>query len=150
MTPEAVTVYISRSPDETFALGRRLGLKLAAGDAVLLSGDLGAGKTMMTKGIVSVIGFDVDEVTSPSFALVNLYRTAKLDVYHLDLWRLEAGRDVAHAVGLNEIAEQQNAVIIIEWSEKLDEFAFRGRVYHVMLDGDGDDERRITITGNRS
>src|SRR5688572_22200458 len=94
---------ISGSPDETFALGERLGGKLSGGEIILLTGGLGAGKTLLTKGILGAIGFDVDEVTSPSFALVNLYRTPVFDVYHIDLWRSDGDKDPAFAVGLDEI-----------------------------------------------
>ena len=71
---------ISSSPDETFSIGRGIGACLKPGDAVLLYGDLGAGKTLLTKGIVDALGYDQDEVTSPSFALVNLYKTPQIDV----------------------------------------------------------------------
>jgi len=135
----------STTPEETFEIGRSLGSRLAAGDAVLLTGGLGAGKTLFTKGIVDAIGFDIAEVTSPSFTLVNLYRADTLDVYHLDLWRIDAGSDVRFAVGLDEIAQQENAVIIIEWAERLGEFPFRGSVFRVMIEGDGEQAREITI-----
>src|SRR5438876_10047115 len=83
-------LFVCRSPEETFELGEKLGGKLHGGEAVLLTGGLGAGKTLMTKGILNALDFDVDDVTSPSFTLVNLYKTQKFDVYHIDLWRLDA------------------------------------------------------------
>ena len=92
----------SKSPDETFALGERLGGELRGGDVILLRGGLGAGKTLLTKGIVQALGFDVDDVTSPSFALVNLYKTAENNIYHIDLWRVDERGDAAFAVGLDE------------------------------------------------
>jgi tRNA threonylcarbamoyladenosine biosynthesis protein TsaE len=94
----------------------------AAEEIVLLSGGLGAGKTLFTKGVLSALDFDVDEVTSPSFTLVNLYR-AKFDVYHIDFWRLENIENVGAAVGLNEILEDETAIFIAEWSERLKETA---------------------------
>ena len=81
--------FTSKSPDDTFALGEQLGGELRSGDVVLLRGGLGAGKTLLTKGIVQALDFDVDEVTSPSFALVNLYRTDEHNIYHIDLWRVD-------------------------------------------------------------
>ena len=83
------------SPDETFELGQQIGRGLAGGEILLLYGGLGAGKTLLTKGIMSGLGYDVDEVTSPSFALVNLYKAERFDVYHIDLWRLEHSADPA-------------------------------------------------------
>ncbi|CAN5846425.1 hypothetical protein BH20ACI4_BH20ACI4_07330 [soil metagenome] len=73
-------VYVCETPEDTFDLGEFLGNKLSGGDTVLLFGDLGAGKTLFTKGILYALDFDVDEVTSPSFTLVNLYKTERFDV----------------------------------------------------------------------
>ncbi len=137
---------ISGSPEETFALGEALGRTLKPGDAVLLHGGLGAGKTLFTKGILSGLGFDIDEVTSPSFTLVNLYRTESVDVYHIDLWRLDAGANNAFTVGLDEIFENENAVVIIEWAERLGEFQFPGNVIEISIQGDGDDPRTMIVS----
>ena len=108
------SAIVCRTPDETFAFGEQFAASLKIGDVVLLQGGLGAGKTLLTKGIVSSLGFDLDEVTSPSFALVNLYKTEKFDVYHIDLWRIEG--EAAFAVGLDDILHEENAVVIIEWA----------------------------------
>ena len=139
---------ICETPDQTFSLGEEIGRSLVAGDVVLLFGGLGAGKTLLTKGIMHGLGFDIDEVTSPSFTLVNLYKTSKVDVYHIDLWRLEASPDAAAAVGLDEILENDNAVTIIEWAEHLGGFEFSRSVIKVELQGDGDEPREITIVGH--
>ena len=137
--------FISRSPEETFQLGETLGNRLTGGAMILLFGDLGAGKTLFTKGILYALDYDIDEVTSPSFTLVNLYKTEKTDVYHIDFWRLDGNSDVASAVGLNEILEDETAIIICEWSERLKNFSFPKIVFRVKIEGDGDDLRRITI-----
>ena len=81
--------FVSRSPEETFALGEQIGATLVGGEIVLLNGNLGAGKTLLTKGILNALDFDVDEVNSPSFTLVNLYRAERFDIYHIDFWRLD-------------------------------------------------------------
>lgn len=133
------------TPDDTFAIGERLGASLVGGDVILLYGGLGAGKTLLTKGILSALEFDIDEVTSPSFTLVNLYKTATFDVYHIDLWRLDGGMDVAAAVGLEEILENENAVTIIEWADRLGETSFTNNTIKVTIDGDGDEPRRISV-----
>jgi len=134
----------SSSPDETFALGQGLATELRQGDIVLLYGGLGAGKTLLTKGILSGLDFDVDEVTSPSFTLVNLYKTGQFDVYHIDLWRVE-GPGAADAVGLAEIIEDEKAVTIIEWADRLGESKFPNRTIRVEISGDGEDPRVLKI-----
>lgn len=138
-------VTISNSPDETFSLGGRLGRELRGGDVVLLRGGLGAGKTLLAKGIVQALGFDVDEVTSPSFALVNLYKTAEHNIYHIDLWRIDETSDASFAVGLDEILEDPAAIVIIEWAERLGNVGLPARVISIEIEGDGDEPRRISI-----
>ena len=128
-----------------FSFGRELARNLTDGDVMLLYGGLGAGKTLLTKGILNALDFDTDEVTSPSFTLINLYKTATLDVYHIDLWRLDGGMDVAAAVGLEEILENENAVTIIEWADRLGEASFTNNTIKVTIDGDGDEPRRISV-----
>ena len=137
--------YESVSPESTFNLGCRLGAEIRPGDLILLRGGLGAGKTLLTKGLVNALEFDVDEVNSPSFTLVNYYETPKFDVYHIDLWRLDENADVAAAVGLDEILASENAVAIIEWSEKLSHIPHEGRIIRIEIEGDGDDPRTIRI-----
>lgn len=138
--------YESRTPDETFAFGEQIAACLIAGDVILLYGGLGAGKTLLTKGIMNAIGYDIDEVTSPSFTLVNLYETEKFDVYHIDLWRLEAAANPAEAVGLSEILENDRAIAIIEWAERLGGFTHADGIIKVIIDGDGDLARQITVS----
>ncbi len=133
------------TPEDTFAFGESYATELAAGDVVLLVGGLGAGKTLFVKGVMSGLGYDVDEVTSPSFSLVNLYRTGRFDVYHIDLWRLDNGGDVAEAVGLNEIVENDRAVTLIEWADRLHEPNLANRTITIAISGDGDDARTVTI-----
>lgn len=136
---------ICRLPDETFELGRQLGESLNGGEVVLLYGGLGAGKTLLTKGVMNALDFNVDEVTSPSFSLVNLYQTGRFDVYHIDLWRLDAANNAASAVGLEEILENEKAVTIIEWADRLGDFRFPNRSISITIEGDGDEPRKVTI-----
>jgi tRNA threonylcarbamoyladenosine biosynthesis protein TsaE len=137
--------FESRSPEATFEFGEKLSRGLKTGDVVLLHGGLGAGKTLLTKGIMSGLDFDVDEVTSPSFALVNLYRPPSCDVYHIDLWRIEKSENAAFEIGLDEILDEPNAVVIIEWAERLGDHRFESRVFDILIDGEGDDPRTITV-----
>src|SRR5476651_1985763 len=108
--------YTCTKPSDTFDLGEGIGKGLTGGEAILLTGGLGAGKTLLTKGILNAFDFDIDEVTSPSFTLVNLYKTEKFNVYHIDLWRLDPVMNPARAVGLDEILEDEKAVVVIEWA----------------------------------
>jgi tRNA threonylcarbamoyladenosine biosynthesis protein TsaE len=137
--------FTCETPEETFGLGENLGESFKGGEVVLLSGGLGAGKTLFTKGVLNALGFDIDEVTSPSFTLVNLYKTEKFDVYHIDFWRLDNIEDVAAAVGLGDILEDEKAIVIIEWSERLKEIPFANKIIRVSIEGDGNDARRIEI-----
>ena len=139
------SLVLSGSPEETFALGEKLGSSLNEGDVVLLFGGLGAGKTLLTKGILNALDFDVDEVTSPSFTLVNLYKTAGFDVYHIDLWRLDGDQDAAAAVGLDEIVEKEGSVTIIEWADRLRDVALTEPAIVVRIEGDGFEPRKIEI-----
>lgn len=142
MTSETI---ICQTPDETYEVGESIGRDITARDVLMISGGLGAGKTLMTKGIVAALGFDPDEVTSPSFSLVNLYPTTKGNVYHIDLWRLDEGADAAFAVGLDDILDDETAILIIEWPERLADRNFPGRILSIAIVGDGDDGRTITI-----
>lgn len=139
--------FITNSPDETFEIGESVGRKLAARDVVLLTGGLGAGKTLFTKGVLHALDYDIDEVTSPSFALVNLYKAPEFDVYHIDLWRLQDSADAAFAIGLDDILENERAVVIVEWAERLGNYPFSSRTINIEIRGDGDDARKITISG---
>ncbi|CAN5144036.1 tRNA (adenosine(37)-N6)-threonylcarbamoyltransferase complex ATPase subunit type 1 TsaE [soil metagenome] len=136
----------SFSPEETFALAEKIGETLKGGEIILLSGGLGAGKTLFTKGILSALRYDIDEVTSPSFTLVNLYKTEKFNVYHIDFWRLNEKSDVAFAVGLDEILEDETAIVIMEWSEKLQNITFPNKIINVKIEGDGGEPRTITVS----
>ena len=133
------------SPEETFALGERIGARLKGGEVVLLLGGLGAGKTLLTKGILNALDFDIDEVTSPSFTLVNLYRTESFDVYHIDLWRVDDRSDAAFAGGLDEILENESNVVVVEWAERLGVHGFHDDVLEINISGDGDETRVITV-----
>jgi tRNA threonylcarbamoyladenosine biosynthesis protein TsaE len=137
--------YVCKSPSETFELGERIAARLVGGMTILLYGGLGAGKTLLTKGILHGLAFDIDEVTSPSFTLVNLYKTQLLDVYHIDLWRLDGEQDVAAAVGLDEIFEDDRAVAIVEWAERLRQYSFPIDPLEIRLLGDGDEPRIVKI-----
>jgi tRNA threonylcarbamoyladenosine biosynthesis protein TsaE len=146
MTTKNEQNFVCNSPEETFDLGEKIGTSLEGGEIIMLSGGLGAGKTLLTKGILYALRYDTREVTSPSFTLVNLYKTENFNVYHIDFWRLDDNSDVGFAVGLDEILEDEIAVVIIEWSEKLKKISFSNKIIRVAIDGDGYNARSIRIT----
>ncbi len=115
---KVMPVYQSHSPDDTFRIGQSLGSRLHPPAIVLLTGELGAGKTVFTKGVVTAFGVSGDEtVRSPSFSLVNVYDTPAGRVFHVDLYRLSSTRDL-QSIGFEEILAS-NAIVIVEWAEKL-------------------------------
>lgn len=133
---------ITRSAEETTLWGREFAKRLKAPVLVLLSGDLGSGKTTLTKGIVSGLGAATeDEVTSPTFTLVHVYGNAA-KVYHADLYRIESFHDF-ETLGLEDVFTAP-AIVILEWSERFPLQSpwpsIRLRLEH--LGGDG---RRITV-----
>ncbi|HEV2835718.1 MAG TPA: tRNA (adenosine(37)-N6)-threonylcarbamoyltransferase complex ATPase subunit type 1 TsaE [Pyrinomonadaceae bacterium] len=137
--------FTSSSPEQTFNYGHQIGARLEGGEILLLSGPLGAGKTIFVKGICTSLGIDEEEVTSPSFTLVNPY-AGRLQLYHLDLYRLDEGASAAHAVDLDELLTDQRAVIVIEWAERMGNYPLPSNVWHIDISGDGDSPRHIRVT----
>jgi tRNA threonylcarbamoyladenosine biosynthesis protein TsaE len=137
--------FRSSSPAETFNYGHQLGARLEGGEILLLSGPLGAGKTLFVKGICSALDVDEEDVTSPSFTLVNPH-AGRLRLYHIDLYRLEEGASAAHAVDLDELLIDEQAVIVIEWPERMGPYPLPPDVWRINIDGDGDAPRTISIS----
>lgn len=135
----------SLSEEETFELGALVGTHLTGGEIFLLSGALGAGKTVFVKGMAGALGIDTDEVTSPSFTLVNRYDDGRLTLYHLDLYRLNEGAAAAHAVDLDELLTDERAVLVIEWAERMGRYPLPSPVYRISITGDGGEPREIVI-----
>jgi tRNA threonylcarbamoyladenosine biosynthesis protein TsaE len=108
----------SSSEEETRLLGRRLAVELDGPQILLLTGELGAGKTAFTRGFLEGLGLeDSSQVHSPTFSLVNEYVVVGERIYHIDLYRLEGERDF-HSIGLEEIIDT-GCWVLIEWAEKL-------------------------------
>ena len=119
-SPEAMT--ISQSVDthnaaETIAFGRTLGPELHAGDVVALSGELGAGKTCLVKGVAAGLGIAQD-VTSPTFTIIHEYCGGRLPLYHVDLYRLDSLPQTV-AIGIEDYL-RGDGVTVIEWAEKIE------------------------------
>lgn len=135
---------ISHTEADTFQLGARLGSELAGGEVILLNGPLGAGKTLLVKGIAHALGVPEDDVSSPSFTLVNPY-DGRLRLYHIDLYRLDKGASAAHAVDLDELLSDERAVIVIEWAERMGRYPLPPTTWNISMTGDGDAPRTISI-----
>ena len=141
---KATLEIISNCPEETLRLGRILGELLSEGSFVALIGELGAGKTVLTKGIARGLGVADDrEVTSPSFVLVNEYR-GRVPVYHVDLYRLENPSEV-EGIGWDEIISGP-AVTLVEWADKAEKYLPEERM-EIHLEWAGEKERRILLCG---
>jgi len=138
----ASRAIVTHSYEETIERGRELGRRLKPPVLVLLSGELGAGKTTLTKGIVSGLGAaDEDEVTSPTFTLVHKYARGT-PVYHVDLYRIGDFHDL-ETLGLEDVFSEQ-AVVIVEWPDR---FTLRTEwpVVRIQLEHVSEDTRRISI-----
>lgn len=107
--------FVTHSTSETIELGRRLGVLLRAGDVLVLTGDLGAGKTQLTKGIAAGMGVE-DDVTSPTFTIEMVYEGASTPLYHFDLYRLD-DPDQLDDTGLYDVLEGDGPCVI-EWGEQ--------------------------------
>ncbi len=138
--------WTSGSPEETFDLGARIGSRLSGGEILLLDGPLGAGKTIFAKGLAHALGIDTDEVTSPSFTLVNIYDDGRLKLYHMDLYRLSEGAASAHAVDLDELLTDEGAVFVIEWAERMGRYPLPPPAWRISIAGDGDAPRDINVS----
>ncbi len=135
-SPEIIT---TNSEHETFALGEKLAASLQPGTFVLLYGDLGAGKTAFVRGMAAGLGANPDEVSSPTFVLIQHYK-GRMPLVHVDLYRLES-RAAVDDLGLEELVS--GAVVAIEWAERLPR-SLEGSL-SVKIDDMGDDRRRIVI-----
>jgi tRNA threonylcarbamoyladenosine biosynthesis protein TsaE len=135
-----VIVY-TQSEAETIAAGRNLAGTLEPGDVVLLSGALGAGKTVFVRGLAEGLGANPTEVTSPTFTLIQEYRAPRLTLYHVDLYRLEPKE--VDDLGLDELLTQEG-IMALEWPERLPR-PIHGAIEVMILHG-GDTRREILVT----
>src|SRR3954466_5534209 len=134
-------VVQTSSEEETATIGRQLATGLTAGDVLLLYGELGAGKTAFVRGLAEGLGVPREEVSSPTFTLIQEYRGGRLTLFHVDLYRIEDPREFDE-LGPDEIAE--DGVLAIEWAEKLPAAPRRGVIVVRIAHGD-DDRREIRI-----
>lgn len=137
-------LFFSHNPAETEALGEAWGRAAQSGWIIGLTGDLGAGKTQLVKGLARGLGA-TERVHSPTFALVNQYLRGRLPLYHLDLYRLDTV-DQIHSAGLEEYWVRPDGVTVVEWAERWPGFAPGAGLSCrlVKMESCGDLERRIS------
>ena len=131
--------FVTHSDLETFELGSRIGEGISGRSIFLLHGDLGAGKTVFTKGLAAGLGIDPLDVTSPSFTLINVHE-GRFRLYHVDLYRIDSSAD--RDLGLEEMFDAE-AVTVIEWAERLQKPP-QGAI-EVSIEYQSDSKRRVTI-----
>ena len=134
----------THSADETQALGARLAARLQPGDVLAYYGDLGAGKTALTRGIAQGLGVQ-DCVTSPTYTIVNEYLSGRLPLFHFDMYRLSSSEELFD-IGWEDYLTR-GGVCAVEWSENVDDALQDAIRVSIEKDPDEPDTRHITITG---
>lgn len=132
--------YLSRSEAETLAIAKEFAATLRPGDVVALIGDLGAGKTVFTRGVAAALGI-TGEVTSPTFTLIQEYR-GQIPLYHMDLYRLNSEREILD-IGVEDYF-YGDGICLVEWAEKLGEM-FPADAIRVVIRHVDNRSREITI-----
>lgn len=135
--------FYSHSPEETEAFGAEYAKGLQAGDVIALRGDLGAGKTAFTRGVLHGLGYQ-GRVTSPTFAIANEYHTERAQVVHFDMYRI-LDPEALFELGFEEYLDG-NHIVLIEWSENIEDALPEKRRTVTITYGAAEDERRIVYT----
>jgi tRNA threonylcarbamoyladenosine biosynthesis protein TsaE len=138
-----VRSLLTGSEAETEEAGAALGARLRGGEAVLLSGELGSGKTVFVRGLARGLGADPEEVASPTFVLLTSY-PGRLTLHHADLYRLESRKE-ADELGLDELPGA-GGVLAVEWAERLAHAPWQ-RSVRVVLEHAGGERRRLSLEG---
>ena len=136
--------FITHSPEETERLGKALAALLQSGDIIAYRGDLGAGKTAFTRGLARGLGCR-EQVTSPTYTIVNEYLSGRLPLFHFDMYRLASSDDL-WSIGWEDYLDR-GGVCAVEWSENVDD-AMENALW-VTLESLGGDDRRITLEGEK-
>jgi tRNA threonylcarbamoyladenosine biosynthesis protein TsaE len=134
----------TRSENGTLGLGQIMTELLLAPKLVVLRGDLGMGKTTLVRGMAAALGADADEVTSPTFTLVHEYKGKKTRLVHLDLYRLETENEL-ETVGLWEMAEAPDALVLVEWGDKFPSVMERADAVVSIAQGEVENERLLYV-----
>ena len=137
----AEVLTVTASPEETRALGERMATRLKAGDVLLLQGELGAGKSELTRGIAKGLGV-TETVTSPTFTILNVYESGRCPLYHFDWYRLESAEEL-YELGLDEYLGG-DGIAVVEWAERCPE-AIPEKHILVRITPVGEETRNIVI-----
>lgn len=137
-------IYTTHSAEETIALGEKIGKKLSKGDVIAFRGDLGAGKTTITRGISIGLGLG-DNVTSPTFSLVNEYRGKEKSLIHFDMYRITNSDDI-ELTGFWDYIEE-GCVLAVEWSENISDVIPKNSII-ISIKRIDDNTREIEILGD--
>jgi len=135
------TVF-SLSEEETLGLGKALAQSCKGGELIILEGELGLGKTVFARGVAVGLGIPGEDVSSPSFTLVQEYGGGRLPLYHVDLYRLDGSGDI-ETIGLEELLAS-GGVVVVEWGERLPPYLTRDAI-RVRFHDLGEDSRRLEI-----
>jgi tRNA threonylcarbamoyladenosine biosynthesis protein TsaE len=134
----------SKSVADTERIAAELARTLKGGECIALHGDLGAGKTQFTRGLVTALGGDPREVASPTYVLLHVYKTASLTVYHLDAYRVHGAEDFEQ-IGFEELLDQ-GGIVVVEWASRVSELIPR---VHIDVTIEATDETSRTIRVER-
>lgn len=136
--------HITHSADETMELGRKLAPTLKNARMVILRGDLGTGKTTLVKGIAEGLeAASHEDVTSPTFTLIHEYRGSDVNLYHVDLYRIDTPREL-DTLGLDELFAEEGNLVLLEWGEKFPRFE-KERDVEISIERRGDQERKFVV-----
>ncbi len=136
--------YITHSAEETVALGRELAPTLKSARMVVLRGDLGSGKTTLVKGIAEGLqAASQDDVTSPTFTLIHEFRGPEVNLFHVDLYRIDTPREL-ETLGLDELFAEEGNLVLLEWGEKFPRFEKECDV-EISIERQGDQERKVVV-----
>ena len=138
--------FLTHSPDETQRVGAALAKTLRGGEVIAFLGDLGAGKTAFTRGLAEGLGV-TDAVTSPTYTIVNEYLSGRLPLFHFDMYRLGSSEELFDIGWEDYLA--RGGVCAVEWSENVQDALEAPITVRIDRVPDGDDCRRITITGGK-
>jgi tRNA threonylcarbamoyladenosine biosynthesis protein TsaE len=122
-------MFISKSPEETMQLAEKIASMLRGGEAVCLSGELGAGKTIFAQGFIKFF-LPKTRVVSPTFTIVRHYKTERKDIqmlYHLDLYRVQNSKEI-HDTGISEFLNKPDSITLIEWAEKMADISIKTKI----------------------
>jgi len=138
---EAKTVF-SLGEHETLEFGRAFARQLKGGELVVLQGDLGMGKTVFARGVAVGLGIEPEEVSSPSYALIHEYRGGRLEMFHVDLYRLDHPEET-ETLGIEDLLTS-GGIVVAEWGERLPAF-FRQDAILIRFHDIGEGSRRIEV-----